>query len=265
MVAVIFAACISPSAADEPAPLLTAAARGPAAQVKGLLDHGADLEARDTHGRTALLLAAQRGRLETVKLLLARGAKTDARDSQDNTAYMLALFSPAGRGDHEGVLKALPQPPRPRLALDVTWSGGRLVSSCFQNREQLAQTVEAIHPDTLLARELVRYARASGRGVIDLAGENPDMTVKIDVQPGAACEGQAGDILTFNIDVRLVRARGQETVFQKNFGGGVKGLRAQTVENPAQYAPVLEIWIKAQPDRIYWAVAEEAYRYTPQQ
>jgi hypothetical protein len=252
-------------AAEQPAPLLTEAAKGRTAEIKALLDHGADIEAIDRDGRTALMLAAKHGRLETVRLLLARGAKTDIRDRDGDTAYMLAVFAPSGRGDHEGVLKALPQPRRPRLNFDVSVSRGNLASSCFQTREQLAQTVDALRLDNLFAREFTEYVRASGRGLVDLTGDNPDVAAKIDIQPGAACEAQLGDTLTFRIAVTVIRAADGKTVFDKNFGGGIKGLRAQSVHNAEQYAPVFDGWTREQPGPIYWAVAEEAYRYTPQQ
>ena len=46
-------------------------------------------------------------------------------------------------------------------------------------------------------------------------------------------------------------------------GGGLKGLRAQTVENAAQYKPVYEAWMKAQAGPIYWAVVEVLLKSAP--
>lgn len=264
-IAILCGATLTLGAADEPAPILAPAAKVQTAQVKALLDRGADIEAKDRNGRTPLMLAAQRGRVETVRLLMARGAKTETRDREGNTAFMLAQFSPAGRGDHEGVIRILPKPPRPKVALDVTWSPARLASSCYLSREQLVQTVEAIHLDDILLRDLAAYMRTSVQGLVELVGESPDVTAKIEIQPGAACSAPSGDNLTFNIDLRLLLARDGKIVFQKNFGGGVKGLRVQTVSNAAQYAPVFQSWVKPQPEPISWAIAEEAYRYTPQQ
>ena len=55
--------------------LMTAAASGNADAVKVLLDHGADLKAKENvHGQTALMFAAALNRAAVVKLLLARGA-----------------------------------------------------------------------------------------------------------------------------------------------------------------------------------------------
>ena len=57
-----------------------------------LLAAGADFNARDVEGRTALLLASMIvfAQDELVKLLLAKGADVNAVDNQGNTALMLA-------------------------------------------------------------------------------------------------------------------------------------------------------------------------------
>jgi hypothetical protein len=264
LLAALCGANLVPGAAGQPVSLWAEAAKGHTAQVKAFLDRGENIEATDKEGRTALMVAAQHGRLETMRMLMDRGARTDARDHEANTAYMLALFAPVGRGDRDGVLQALPKPPKPRVTIEANWSQGRLVSSCYLSRGQLAATVAEIQPDELLARELAAYIRVSGRGVVELTDSDPNFIVTIDVQPGAACAGQS-DNLILNIDVRLLRGSDRKVLFQKNFGGGVKGFRMQPVDNPAQYAPVFEGWIKAQPEPIYSAVAAEACRYTPQQ
>jgi len=264
-IAVFCAATLAAPAADQPSPLLAFAAKGQTAAVESMLDRGAAIEAKDRDGRTPLMLAAQHGRVDTVRLLLDRGAKTDIRDREGYTAFMLATFLPAGHGDHEAAIQLLPKPPRLHVEVSVVSNLARLASSCFLNREQLAATVSAIRLDGKLLRQLADYAHLSGRGLLELVGENPEFTANIEVQPGAACSAQSGDNLTFNVDVRLVRAGDRQPVFQKSFGGGVKGLRVQTVNNAEQYGPVFDGWIKPLPESIYWAVAEAAYRYTPQQ
>ena len=56
-----------------------AAWRGQTDLVSALLAGGADLEARDPEGHTALTRAAWKGHVEIVRKLLAAGAKPDAR------------------------------------------------------------------------------------------------------------------------------------------------------------------------------------------
>jgi uncharacterized protein len=63
--------------------------------VAELLAKGANIEATDNNGLTALMCAAYAGYLDPVKLLLARGAKIEATDDDGQTA----LFQPALNDD----------------------------------------------------------------------------------------------------------------------------------------------------------------------
>jgi ankyrin repeat protein len=55
------------------------------------LQKGADIEARDSDGRTSLILAVEGGRPEVVKLLLQKGANVEAKD-KDNLTALLSVF-----------------------------------------------------------------------------------------------------------------------------------------------------------------------------
>lgn len=55
-----------------------------------LLDSGADKDARDQDGRSALFWAARFGYTDIVKDLVAEGADTAAKDSDGNTALEVA-------------------------------------------------------------------------------------------------------------------------------------------------------------------------------
>ena len=70
--------------------LLKMAKEGQDALVRTLLDAGADINARDEDGRTALMLAAMEGHLDTVAALLDAGADVEARDNDGKTAQDLA-------------------------------------------------------------------------------------------------------------------------------------------------------------------------------
>lgn len=61
--------------------LYEAARKGDAAEVKALLDRGADVNARFRYGATALFKAAEKGNTEVVKLLLERGADATVKDT----------------------------------------------------------------------------------------------------------------------------------------------------------------------------------------
>ena len=65
---------------------VAARAPGATAVVKYLIDSGADVDAKDKKGKTALMRAAQQGSDKMVKALLRRGADARARDLRGRTA-----------------------------------------------------------------------------------------------------------------------------------------------------------------------------------
>ncbi|ROR97675.1 hypothetical protein EDD28_2279 [Salana multivorans] len=71
------------------AELLAAAASGDADGVALALRAGADPEARDAQGRTALLLAAAEDHVATARLLVAMGASPDALDDRHDTPWLV--------------------------------------------------------------------------------------------------------------------------------------------------------------------------------
>lgn len=56
-----------------------------------LLNNGANIEAEDEYGKTALHVSAGSGHLEIIKLLLDRGAEIEAVDDYDITALHLSV------------------------------------------------------------------------------------------------------------------------------------------------------------------------------
>ncbi len=78
--------------------------RADVAAVRALLEHGADVDARDRYGQTGLMLAAHGGRLELTRLLIDRGASLDDTAKCDLSALMLAVI-----GGHVAIVRALVQ------------------------------------------------------------------------------------------------------------------------------------------------------------
>ena len=62
-------------------------------RIESLLSIGADVNARDKHGNTALMNASYRGHLEIVKLLLFKGADINAESSPGRTSLYLAMMA----------------------------------------------------------------------------------------------------------------------------------------------------------------------------
>ena len=68
--------------------LMGAAKKGQSEVVKILLDAKADINAQDASGKTALIYAAKNSSLEVVKLLLAAGADVNIKDKKGETALL---------------------------------------------------------------------------------------------------------------------------------------------------------------------------------
>ena len=72
------------------APLIVAARVGDTNRLNALIAGGADPNAPNVGGRTALMAASAFGNVKVVKLLLAEGATVNAQDANGNTALMEA-------------------------------------------------------------------------------------------------------------------------------------------------------------------------------
>lgn len=93
-------------------PLIAAAKHGDLAMVKFLIDSGADIEARDNScNGTALWVAASRGHSDVVSLLLTRGAILD--DGSQVRSQQTAIFAASKAGHSDTVRVILDQYPPP--------------------------------------------------------------------------------------------------------------------------------------------------------
>lgn len=84
--------------------LIMASQEENSSMVSLLLDHGAEMDATNKDGRTALMEASLWGRLETVKILLSRGANRYLRDAKNQRVVDLA--QPTRRNQKERHIKA---------------------------------------------------------------------------------------------------------------------------------------------------------------
>ena len=72
--------------------LFQPAENGDYAEVKRLIEEGADVNAQDIDGYTALMTASANGHPEVTKLLIEGGANVNAQSNDGETALMLALM-----------------------------------------------------------------------------------------------------------------------------------------------------------------------------
>jgi len=79
-----------------------AAKRGDAPSLAAMVAAGADVDALDRFGQSALMLAAQRGHLEAVRVLVRAGADLDRTAKFGLSALMLAVVN-----HHEPIATAL--------------------------------------------------------------------------------------------------------------------------------------------------------------
>jgi ankyrin repeat protein len=86
--------------------LIEAAKHNDIAAVQSLLAKGADANAKDGDGATALIWASENGHLEVVQVLLAKGAKVNAQNNGGVNGGVTALIQASQNGYHE-VVKAL--------------------------------------------------------------------------------------------------------------------------------------------------------------
>lgn len=106
------------------ADLLAAAEGGRGADVARLIASGADLDARDIQGRTALLLAVAGNHVEVARALLAAGASPNAQAANRDTPWLLA----GALGRSEIVAAMLPL--KPDLTIRNRYGGNALIPAC---------------------------------------------------------------------------------------------------------------------------------------
>ena len=78
------------------------ATEGNTLRLESLLLHGADVDATDEHGTTALMVAAANGHEDAVHLLLANRANVNATSYDGGTALMRAAL-----GGHANIVRIL--------------------------------------------------------------------------------------------------------------------------------------------------------------
>ena len=154
--------------------LIAAARKSDLAAVKALLDKGADVNAKNRYGATALSYAAERGSVEVVKLLLERGADVNVKD----TFYGARPINWALDKGHIEVVRLL-------LAKGAQGRDMVLLSAAREGKAELARAAlekkDELKPETL-SSALAAATRKNHTAVVELlkaAGAQPPPEVKI--------------------------------------------------------------------------------------
>ena len=87
--------------------LIKAAEYSWATEAQSLLEKGADIEARNADGKTALIVAAEFRNFATLKFLVGKGANLDAKENNGKTALMAAIDGNTGPQYRPAIVKLL--------------------------------------------------------------------------------------------------------------------------------------------------------------
>ena len=152
-----------------------------------LVAHGVDLDARDSHGMSALHLAAALGRLDELKQLLAAGAAPDRRAADGQTPLGVALA--AGRRDLAGWLdwRGWKLPRRPLQPLDVP--AAAIVGDLDAVRRLLDLGLPVDATDSQGCSALLRAAGGGHRALVELLlerGADPTLAANTGATPLSA-------------------------------------------------------------------------------
>jgi ankyrin repeat protein len=178
--------------------LIAAARKSDLAAVKALLDKGADVNAKNRYGATALSYAAERGSVEVVKLLIERGADVNVKD----TFYGERPIGWALSKGHVEVVRLL-------LAKGAEGRDRVLLSAAREGKAELARAAlekkDGLKPETLSAA-LAAATRNKHDAVVELlkeAGAKPPTEVKVSAETLQSYAGvyrnERGSEMTFRV------------------------------------------------------------------
>lgn len=205
--------------------LYEAARKGDAAEVKAVLDKGADVNAKFRYGATALFKAAERGNTEVVKVLIERGADVTVHD----TFYGSTALSWALQKGHNDIVVAI-------LAKSAEEAGDVLLTGVDSGNTELISAALAtgkVPAETLTAALFSASSDEKKAAIVEMlkkAGAQPPPAIDAGVLASYAGKyrGDPGPEITMEVkDGKLVGTG----------GGGPLNLMAldQTTFRPVEF------------------------------
>lgn len=162
------------AAEDSGEALRRAASAGDLAKVKELLAAGADVNAANTYGGTALAFASDKGHAEVVDLLLERGANVNVSDR----FYQETPLGWAARHGHAGIVRSLlakGAEGESRALMTAVGEGHAAVVKVILERGKLGPEALSDALATATQSEQAEIAAA-----LQAAGAKPPVTVTLD-------------------------------------------------------------------------------------
>lgn len=123
--------CVAQAGGGSGMVLLQAVVDGDGARIGEAIADGADLEARDANGRTALLVATRSGRTDLALALVEAGADVNAKDEIRDTPFLYA--GAEGRND---ILAAIIATGRANLADTNRYGGTALIPAAHHGHPE---------------------------------------------------------------------------------------------------------------------------------
>lgn len=117
------------------ADLISAAERGSLDEVASLLTAGADVDQRDSRGRTAVMAATHANRPEVVQLLIDAGADVDLQDDRKDNVFLYA--------GAEGLLEILRLAVRAGASTKLfnRYGGSALIPACERGHVEVVREI----------------------------------------------------------------------------------------------------------------------------
>ena len=159
--------------------LHAAAAKGDVAEVRTLLRHGVDLNARDGHGRTALHVAAHASHRDVIRELAQAGADMRAKDSR---AYDIITIA-AVKNDPATVQLAVTLGSDPK-AITSPYDGTALIAAAHLGHVEVVRTLIAAGAPLDHVNNL-GWTAAIEAVILGDGGERHQQTLKALVDAGA--------------------------------------------------------------------------------